>query len=128
MNIEEKVQSILSGAAGVIALCPAAKISVIEQAQGITPPYVRHFPVDGEPTLDHNSGVVNLKYWLYQVSCFETNYAKAKALALAVNTALGSYRQGGIVSMQHGAPRPMPYEFDVQVQQFVLEFDIWDSL
>jgi len=127
MHVQEKVTAVLGAAAGVTALVPASRIKPPGNQEGMTLPYIVHFPVTVETGSTHNSGLYNLKKWLYQVSCFAASYSAAKALSAQVVAALGSYRQGNINSL-YTAERTMPYEGDVRVQQIVLEFEIWDTL
>ena len=133
MTVEEKVYSILSGNAGVTALCPATRIKPSGDVRGLDFPFIVYFPVSVHTTQIHNTGLANLKHWLFQISCFGETYSSTKALAVAVVAALGSYRTGGINSHYSGE-RTIPYEpfqpFDtkIRVEQIALEFDIWDSL
>ncbi len=127
MNVTEKVYAVLAASAGVTALVPASRIKPPGDWQGLTIPYIVHFPVVVTTDQTHNSGLINLKNWLYQVSCFGANYKEAKQVSAAVVTALGSYRAGGMTSHYSGE-RTMPYEGDYRIQQIVLEFDIWESL
>lgn len=128
MNVEEKVFAVLSAAAGVTALVPGSRIKPPGVQQGLTLPYIVHFPVGAQTSQTHDTGLVNLKYWLYQVSCFGASYSAAKALAAQVVVALGNYRGPGNISSHYSSERTMPYEEDVRVQQVVLEFEIWESL
>lgn len=127
MNVVEKVYAVLSADAALTALVPASRIKPPGDWQGQTLPYIVHFPVFVQTDQTHNSGLINLKNWLYQVSCFGASYKAAKQVSSAVVAALGSYRAGGITSHYSGE-RTMPYEGDFRVQQIVLEFDIWESL
>lgn len=127
MNVEQKVYAVLSAAAGVTGLCPASRIKPPGSQQKITAPYIVHFGMLDQTTLTHGEGLVLLKKWLYQVSCFGASYSAAKALAAAVVTAMGNYRQGNINSHLTGE-RTMPYDGDIAIEQIVLEFEIWDSL
>ena len=117
----------LGAAAGLTALVPVSRIKPPGNQEGLSLPYVVHFPVTVETARLHDTGIANLKKWLYQVSCFGQSYSAAKAVSAQVVAALGNYRKGGINSY-HFAERTMPYEADVRVQQIVLEFEIWDSL
>lgn len=128
MNVLDKVYAVLSAASGVTNLVPVSRIMPPGVQQGKSLPYIVHFPVVPETIETHDTGLVNLKYWLYQVSCFGASYSAAKALAAQVVTALGSYRGPGNISSHYSSERTMPYEEDVRVQQIVLEFEIWESL
>ena len=127
MNIEEKVYAVLSVAAGVIAFTTAARIKPIGDWQALDRPYIIHFPVTEENVHTHDKGLANLKLWRYQVSCIADSYSSAKALAVAVRDAFGSYRTGGIVSQYHGQSLS-PYAPDERVVQINLDFEIADML
>ena len=127
MTIEEKVQAVLAANSGVTALVPTARISVDSEIQGRVRPYIVHFPASTETMETHDGGLATLKFWRYQVSCFGDTYASAKAVAVAVQSALGSYRSGNIVS--HFLQMfPGPYEPNVRVNHMICEFRIADML
>lgn len=128
MTIEEKVFSVLSADAGVLAVTTAAQIKPPGNWQALARPYIVHFPVALETTNTHDKGIVNLKIWRsYQVSCFGDTYSSARALAAAVKAALGSYRQDNIISTWTGS-RTMPYSSDPPMNHIAVEFEIADSL
>ena len=128
MTVEEKVQAVLAAAAGVTALVPAARISVPGDLQEVARPYLVHQIVTTTESIEtHNDGLVNLKFWAYQVACFADSYSSARAVALAVRNALGSYREGGIVS-HWTRDHLLPYEPNIRVTQIVCEFEIADML
>ena len=128
MNVQEKVTEVLRAASGITALMPASRIKPPGNQQGMSLPYIVHFPVTVETLQTHDTGLINLKKWLYQISCFGASYSAAKAVAAAVVMALGNYRGPGNINNHYSAERTMPFEADVRVQQVVLEFEIWESL
>lgn len=95
MTVEEKVQEILSAAAAVTALCPAARIRVPGAWQDMDRPYIIHFPVSVAPMRTHAEGLAALRiYDFYQVSCVADTYGAARTLAEAVIAALDGNHAG----------------------------------
>ena len=127
MNLTDKVYAVLSTAPGLTNLVPVSRIKPPGVQQRLSPPYIVHFGMLDETTRTHGEGLMNLKKWLYQVSCFDASFSAAKNVSAQVVLALGNYRQGGINSI-FMRERPMPYEEDVRIQQIVLEFEIWETL
>ena len=126
-NIEEAVQAVLVADAGVTALVTADKIRTPGNWQDLTGQYIIHKPVTVETTRMH-SGMANLKIWHhYQVDCFGPDYASAKAVAVAVRAALGSYRASNINSAWIGEG-PHLYQQNINVHQIPVEFEIADCL
>lgn len=88
MIIEERVQQILTSAAGVTAIVPAARIKTPGDWQNLVRPYIVHFPVGLRTNYTH-AGIAALRFWdFYQVSCFADSYSQARLLAEAVDAAL----------------------------------------
>ena len=129
MVVEQKVQEVLVGAAGVTALVPAARIKMPGDWQMLPRPYVVHFPVSSEGTHTHNEGLVDLRDWpTYQVSCFGGSYSEAKAVAVAVREALGDYKGSDGTVMFWRSERFVGYESDVKVHHIAVELEIWEAL
>jgi hypothetical protein len=87
MSIEQKVFEVLSGAAGVVALCPASRIRPDGVYQGLARPYIKHFPVALERLQTHQ-GAAELTRWPYQISMFADSVESLAGLRAAVMAAL----------------------------------------
>lgn len=127
MTITEKVHSILSAAAGVVALCPAARIKVPGSWQDLALPYILHRPVTLTPTVSHG-GLEALRVWdSYQVDVFARRYSEGEALALAVLSALYGQHDGATF-----IPRPGIFYAgsapDLNVEHFVVNFEVAEAL
>jgi hypothetical protein len=127
VNIEEKIYSVLSGAAAVTALVPAARIKVPGGHQNLTRPYIIHFPVGVDPIYTHG-GLRDLRKWdFYQVSCYADSHSSARAVAVAVRNALGNYRADRVVSFWQN-DRTLPYDDETRVHHIAVEFSVFESL
>ncbi len=90
--IEERVQTILSADAGVLALVPVERIKVPGEWQKLALPYIIHEAGVPIPEYMH-SGRQALTPWIYQVSCFAESYTAARRIAVAVRDALEGTKQ-----------------------------------
>lgn len=129
MVVEEKIQALLVGAAGVTALVPAARIKMPGDWQDLPRPYIVHGPVSIHPTYTHE-GLIDLRDWeFYQVSCFADKvYSDAKRIAVAVRAALGSYVGADGTQIFWRNEVRQPFEADLRIQQIVVEFEVWEVL
>lgn len=127
MTVAEKVYSVLSGDAGVVALVPASRIKVPGDWQDLAAPYIIHFPVAAVPThtLSERAALTNWPF--YQVSIFAASYSAADAIATAVKAAMGHTNSAGVEFSWTGQTT-LPFEEDVRIQQIVLNFNIWEGL
>lgn len=125
MTVEAKIQTLLVANAALVALVPASRIRAPGNWQGLTRPYIVHFPVTSDSILTH-SGTAGLKRWLYyQVSVVAETYASARAAADAVVTALNGTRDSvtGLIAVI-GAPIPLPFDTDLNIQEIAVNFQI----
>lgn len=127
MTVAEKVYSVLSGNAGVIALVPAARIKVPGDWQDLPLPYVVHFPVSANPTHTMSERATLTEWSFYQVSIFAASYSACDAIATAIKAVIGHANVDGVQFAWTGQTT-MPFEEDVRVQQIVLNFSIWEGL
>ncbi len=127
MTIEEAVEAVLIGNSGVTALVPAGSVKVPGDWQELARPYLIHWPVTATSGETHDRGLNILKFWIYQVDCIADSYSAARAIAVAVRNALGSYRAGGIASHWLRDVH-LPYEPNIRVVQISCEFEIADML
>lgn len=131
MTIEEKTQALLAAALPAygsppVELVPVARIKVPGNWQGLARPYVVHGPVSEAPLHAHD-GLVDLDEWPdYQVSVFAETYSEARAIANAVKATLNGNHDG--VEYLFRGMAPMPYEFDVRIQQIVCGFQVFEAL
>lgn len=125
-TVETEVYDILRAASGVTSRCPATRIKTPGPNQNLSLPYIVHFPVAERPIRTHG-GLVALRIWeSYQVSVFASDYATGRALADAVRTAMDGVTSSGV----HVHFQGLRYlqEEDVQVNHFVLEFQIAEAV
>lgn len=87
MTIEEAMYALLSGNAGVTAICPADRIKPEGVYQGLARPYIRHFAIALTPIETH-SGRAALTSWGYQLSLWADTVASLTSLRTAVLGAL----------------------------------------
>lgn len=128
MTAQEKVYSILSAAAGVTALVPAARIKPQGDWQDLAKPYIVHFPAAGEPITCH-SGLMPMRIWTYQVSVFTSSTSSAHAIADAVVTAMAGYKDSDtdpIILTR--PPLDLGYDTDLKIQHVAIEFQIAGAL
>lgn len=125
MTIEEAVYSILSTDAGVIALCPAARIKPMGRWQNLGPTYIVHFPIDAQPIYTHQ-GLAAMTQWpFYQVSCFGASYRQARELSEAVIAALSGVH--GQATFFWRGLRPVPDE-EREVFQIEIDFEVAEAV
>lgn len=132
MTIEEKTFALLSAASGVTSLCPVTRIKPPGNWQNLGKPYIVHQPIAIDPARTH-TGVIPLKQWVYQVSCFtdariEVNpnsYKQARDLALAVVAALDGTR-GQATYYWRG--QEYQYENDVLIHHVAITFEVFEAL
>jgi hypothetical protein len=99
MSIETDFRTWLTGAAGVVALVPAASIAQNEVGEGVAPPYIA-FDVTRTPEYGL-SNVVHATAVSVRVGCWATAPAAADAIADAVTTALAL--QGVVITQRASA-------------------------
>ena len=132
MTIEETVQALLEAALPAygsppVDLVAASRIKVPGNWQNLAKPYIVHFPAAPNVPMYMHSGMLDLDEWpFYQVSVFDTTYSGARTVANAVVATLEGTHSD--VTFLFRGMMPMPYEADVNVQQIVLEFQIFEAL
>ena len=91
MTAEEKAYEVMSAAAPLTALVPAAKIRVPGAWQNLTGDYIIHFPVTMEPvaTFDKINGAGLRAFEFYQVSVYSETYSRGRTIAGLVIANLG---------------------------------------
>lgn len=127
MTIEEKVYAVLSAASGVTALATAGRIKPHgADLQSLARPYIVHSPFDIEAT-QLQEGIADLQTCNYQISAVADSYPEARALATAIQLAIGTYIGNGMSCrfIRNMPPVPDP---DVRVIQIVSLFWIADML
>jgi hypothetical protein len=128
MVIEEKIYEILSAESSVTDLCPASRIKVPGDWQGLDRPYVVHFPVSIEPTRDH-SGLKALRVWdFYQVSIVSDTYATGSAVAVAVRDAMDGIHADGVDIQFRPGPWYIGRDDETNTENFALTFRIAEAL
>lgn len=126
MTIDQKTYSLLSAAAGVIAIAPASRIKPQGDWQNLTRPYIVHFPV-GPYTTRMHSGRAPLTEWVYQVSCFAEAYSAARALADAVKAALDGVHDD-VRYFWEDQSAMVEREFTPTVHHIALTFRVFEAL
>lgn len=124
MTIEEKTFAVLSAASGVTALCPAARIKPPGDNQNLVRPYIVHQPIAAEP-YRISGGRAALQRWVYQVSVFADSYSAARALSVAVVSALDG-TQGEATYFWRD--QDAQFEEDVRVHHIALGFEVFEAL
>jgi hypothetical protein len=123
-TIEDRVYAVLSGSAGVTALCPAARIKPEGVYQNLALPYIRHFAVSLSPIQTHG-GMATLKRWPYQIAMFAASASSLVALRTAVMAALEASKDPrffitGMVNFDNGE-----LSTDIPIVGQALLIDAW---
>lgn len=126
MTVEEKVQSVLVADAALIALVTSSHIRVIGDNQGLSTPYIVHFPVSVRQNHMH-SGLARLRFWDYQISVFAASYSSARAIASRLIALLGDNNFSGVQFMCDGIRAPM-FESESSTIHIPVQFRISEAL
>lgn len=128
MTATQKVYALLSAAAGVTALVPAARIKASGDWQNLGKPYIVHFPVSAEPTRTYD-GLKALRFVRHQVSIFADSEGSALAIAAAVVAALDGQTDDDVslVALMNG-PYSLGYDTDLKVSHVMVEFELAGAL
>lgn len=124
LSVEAKMYSIMSNAAGITALVPAAKIKVPGAWQNLARPYLVHFPVAVELIHTHGEGLADLRIWrFYQISIFADTYGEAIAIRDALVLALDGYKDAEVNRIAYrGAGGAGDFDADLNIQHLPLNF------
>lgn len=127
MTIEEKVYALLSAMPTVTALCPASRIKVPGNWQGLVRPYVVHHPVTVEPIRTHD-GLESLRIWeYYQISVIAETYSSGTALAVAIRDGLDGIHDGCHFQWRPGGWY-VGRDDDMNIEHFALNFRVAEAL
>jgi hypothetical protein len=102
--MEEDFIALLRSSASVLALVPAASISMGDAAQGTVRPSIVCRVISDAVDYTH-SGPDRLQSGRVQVDCVALSYAAAKAISRAVILTLGGYRGGAFSGIFHESTR-----------------------
>lgn len=124
MTVEEAVQAILTGNAGVTALCPAPRIKPDGLYQSLTRPYIVHFIVAMEE-LDTHDSAATLKKWPYQIMYFGDSVAMIVPLRLAVMSAIKASVYPAFLNVSVSRPPNGLQSLDTTVIGEAITADVW---
>jgi hypothetical protein len=125
VTLEEKTYALLAGDAGVAAL--TSRVLPPGDWQNVTAPYIVHFPVSVDPQRT-SQGIVPLKQWFYQVSCFAATYSAALFLSRAVISALDGTRDGVTYFWRDQTATYERDAGDSGIHQIALTFEVFEAL
>lgn len=126
MQIEEAVFEILAADAGVIALCPAARIYPDGEIQNVELPSIKHRVINDQSIYAHDGRVALRRAEFYQVSIYAQTMREVRAIAEAVIAALSGPHEidsDGLTGF-HMNTNPQPYDEDVRCCGLALDFDL----
>lgn len=127
MTVEEKVYSVLSANAALVALVPAAKIKVPGDWQNLTRPYIVHFPVSQQPIYTHEA-LQALRIWdFYQTSAVADSYSSGRAIADLIRSALTGVH-GGVHCFLQSGPMYVGRNDETGCEEFALNWRIAEAL
>lgn len=128
MTAEEKMFSVLSGAATVTALVPADRIKPRGDWQNVPRPYIEHFPVAAAPIRTH-SGLAKLQIWpFYQISIFAGSMGLAATIRDTVIAALDGYHDDDMNLIAYQGIGSTDYDAARKVAFMALIFDVAEGL
>jgi hypothetical protein len=125
MTVEAKMYAIMSTAAGITALVPAARIKPPGAWQNLTRPYLVHFPVAVDLIHTHY-GLAELRMWrFYQIDIFADTYGNAIEIRDALVLALDGYKDAEVNRIAYqGAGGAGDFDTDLGIQHLALNFEV----
>lgn len=127
MTATQKIYALLSAAAGVTALVPAARIKPAGDWQNLAKPYIVHFPVSTERTRCYD-GPKDLRFVRHQVSIFADNESSAETIAAAVIDALDGHYDSDVSLISLENSYSLGYDTDLKVAHYAVDFTIAGAL
>jgi hypothetical protein len=127
MTATQKIYALLSAAAGVTTLVPAARIKPTGDWQNLGRPYIVHFPVSTEPTRTYD-GPQPLRFVRHQVSIFADNESSAETIAAAVVDALDGHYDADVSLIALQNLYSLGYDTDLKVAHVAVDFTIAGAL
>lgn len=129
MAIEDTVYSVLSSAAGVIALVPVGRIKPPGDWQALTRPYIVYRPITLRPTYTHDIPTVDLilEYPNFQVSIVADSYPSGRAVANAVTAAIKGAANGNHSGVQFFLRNETALDFDTdrKIIEIAQDYEVW---
>jgi hypothetical protein len=130
VTLSQKVQAVLIASSPVTVIVPSSRIKPPGDWQSIPRPWIKHQPIGVDPQYVSGGvgtpGLIPLKEWIYQVSCFADSFSGAEALADIVINALNGLQTD--VQFNWNGYDVLPFEEDVKVQHIALTFQVWGVL
>lgn len=125
MQIDEQIYSVLTAAPAVTGLV-GARLYPVQGLQAAALPYVVWTRISTVPETQHDTaGTPGLHRSVYQVSCYDTTFRAADALAAAVGAAL--LAQGALGQAASLEDRRDAYDTDAEIYRSDLDISIWHT-
>ncbi len=126
MTAEEKIYAILSNAAPVIAIVPAANIKVPGDWQSLQVPYIIHQPIVGRTIHTHSEGLQALRIWdFYTVEVYAASHGQARQIMDVIVAALDGYKDADVQRIALiKTPTAMPYDTDRKIACVSADFEV----